>query len=306
MAIDGNTMYVLDSTNTDILELDISEGINDYEYIRSIDVSALDGNPAGLSFSDGFLYLTGSFNDNVYKLDITNDTAVSLDSKSIGGSARGVSIDGDYMYVADTSTDNVIQYDISSGLASASSVGAISIDTYLGSLILDAVSVRDGLMMVGYRDNSGTNFYMTQIDISAGIGSPVIDGTVGLNSYTAAQGIFLDENNIYTAGSSTVNQFYYYTLGTLGTQTGANFPFCNFSILNWSVLNDKYYQQWLELFQEYREITILAQLTGQEVNDFDFKNPVYISNEYGSQKLLVERIENYQKGKPTKVKLLKL
>lgn len=200
--------------------------------------------------------------------------------------------------------DTVRQVDISLGLTFSPVISSRNISSFDNNTT-GLIKTGNNMYLCG-----NTNDILYQLDLSAGLSSSTLVGTYSLSSLGISNpsGIGLRRNNnlfISDLSNQKLAEVFTYGLNQQTQQSILNY-ICNFSNLYWDVLTDKYYQEWVKLFQEYRELTITAQMTAEEVNSFDFKNPVYIVDELGSQKFLVEKIENFQEGKPTKVKLLKL
>ena len=143
------------------------------------------------------------------------------------------------------------------------------------------------LLISSYPIETSFNFINSERSIGFYEGSIYYYSNLGNDNYNTA---FVDFSSGNLALSTTLSSS----------------PITDFTKVHWSELNEKYYQIWTEIFDEYKEMEMYFNLTLEDVVDFDFKRPVYIESELGSNLFYMNKISNYIEGKPTKCTLIKL
>jgi YVTN family beta-propeller protein len=76
------------------------------------------GGPEGIAFDGTYMWVTNSSDDNVSKIDVTNDVVIS--SVTVGNDPEELAFDGTYMWVVNRLDDNVSKIDVTNDVVISS------------------------------------------------------------------------------------------------------------------------------------------------------------------------------------------
>jgi hypothetical protein len=124
----------------------------------------------------------------------------------------------------------------------------------------------------------------------------------GASNEVEVGGFTIGDFNVYS-DTERVNEINDRILYIYDNDSPAVFSLARFFPLGWDQLKENNYKNWLESFRNIRGVEGLASLKKSDVLGFDFMKLVYI--DYFKSSFFVLKIENYVKGRLTKIKLLK-
>lgn len=93
--LDGTKLYIYDPSSS-------------YSYVGSLTLSSTIQELQGITFFDGYIYLTSDFTDSVYQVTTAGSVEGSVYTSDHGGSFEGITNDGTYLYVLCDGTPSAV------------------------------------------------------------------------------------------------------------------------------------------------------------------------------------------------------